>query len=70
MTEILTRYDPADTLVDEETVAVFLTDALETADASFIAHAVGIVARASRSELLNRHLRLVLPPRPSKPHTT
>ena len=39
-------YDPADSLVDSETVAVFLADAYETGDAAFIAEAMAVVARA------------------------
>ncbi|MEB0048096.1 MULTISPECIES: hypothetical protein [unclassified Pseudomonas] len=39
-------YDPADSLVDSETVAVFLADAYDTGDAAFIAEAMAVVARA------------------------
>ena len=39
-------YDHADSLVDSETVAVFLADAYETGDAAFIAEAMAVVARA------------------------
>jgi probable addiction module antidote protein len=46
MTEKLTKYDPAVALVDDEEVAAFLTDALETGDAGFIAKSLGVVARA------------------------
>ncbi|MGN7440649.1 hypothetical protein [Pseudomonas lactis] len=46
MTEPIHDYDPADSLVDLDTVAVFLADAYETADAAFIAEAMGVVARA------------------------
>ena len=42
----LTKYDPAAALVDHEEVAAFLTDALETGDAAFIAKSLGVVARA------------------------
>ena len=42
----LTKYDPAVALVDDEEVAAFLTDALETGDAGFIANSLGVVARA------------------------
>jgi len=46
MAEKLTDYDPAAALVDDEEIAAFLADALETGDAAFIAKSLGIVARA------------------------
>jgi probable addiction module antidote protein len=46
MVEKLTTYDPALALVDDDEVAVFMTDAFETGDAGYVAHALGIVARA------------------------
>jgi probable addiction module antidote protein len=39
-------YDAADFLTDEETIAAYLTDALETGDPRIIAKALGAVARA------------------------
>lgn len=42
----LTPYDPADALVDDNEVAVFMADALETGDAAYIAKALGVIARA------------------------
>jgi len=44
--EKLTDYDPAHALVDDNEIAAFLADALETGDAAFIAKSLGIVARA------------------------
>jgi probable addiction module antidote protein len=46
MKEKLTSYDPAEDLGSEEAIAVFLSDALETGDVAYIAHALGVVARA------------------------
>ncbi|MHB8253785.1 MAG: addiction module antidote protein [Acidiferrobacter sp.] len=46
MSEKLTTYDPAEDLTSDETIAVFMAGAFETNDAGFIAHALGIVARA------------------------
>lgn len=46
MTERLTTYDPSTALVDEESIALFMTEAFETGDAGYIAHALGVVARA------------------------
>ena len=46
MVDQLTTYDPAAALVDGEEMAVFMADAFETGDAGYIAHALGIVARA------------------------
>ncbi|KFC84829.1 addiction module antidote protein [Buttiauxella agrestis] len=42
----VTDYDPAAALVDDEEIAFFMADALETGDAAFIAQALGVVARA------------------------
>lgn len=42
----LTQYDPATALVDDNEIAVFMADALETGDAAYIAKALGVVARA------------------------
>ena len=39
-------YDSAEFLDSPEAIAQYLTEALETADAAFIAHAIGIAARA------------------------
>lgn len=46
MAKKLTTYDPAAALVNDEEMAAFMADAFETGDASYIAHALGIVARA------------------------
>ena len=55
MTEKLTNYDPATALVDEESIALFMSEAFETGDAGYIAHALGVVARAKgMSEIARR----------------
>ncbi|WP_395818716.1 addiction module antidote protein [Devosia sp.] len=46
MDEKLTTYDPAEDLGSDEAVAVFMEEAFKTQDASYIAHALGVVARA------------------------
>jgi probable addiction module antidote protein len=46
MTEKLTTYDPAEDLASDEAIATFMAEAFETNDASYIAHALGVVARA------------------------
>jgi probable addiction module antidote protein len=46
VTEKLTTYDPAVALVDDSEIVFFMTEALETGNASYIAKCVGIVARA------------------------
>ncbi|MHB8252548.1 MAG: addiction module antidote protein [Acidiferrobacter sp.] len=46
MSEKLTTYDPAEDLTSDDAVAVFMAEAFETNDAGFIAHALGVVARA------------------------
>jgi probable addiction module antidote protein len=39
-------YDSAEHLDGPETIAAYLSEALETGDPSFVAHAIGIAARA------------------------
>lgn len=46
MAEKLTAYDPAEDLISNEGIAFFMAEAFKTEDAAFIAHALGIVARA------------------------
>lgn len=40
------RFDPAAYLVNDEAIAVYMSDALESGDPSFVADALGVVARA------------------------
>lgn len=42
----LTRYDPAADLSTAEAVVTFMAEAFETGDVQYIAHALGVVARA------------------------
>lgn len=42
----LTTFDPAEMLTSDDAIAVFVADAFETEDAGYIAHALGIVAKA------------------------
>ncbi len=46
MVEQLSTYDPAAALVSDEAIAVFMADAFETGDASYIAKTLGVIARA------------------------
>ena len=46
MAEKLTTYDPAEDLASDEAMATFMSEAFETNDAGYIAHALGVVARA------------------------
>ena len=46
MTEKLTTYDPAEDLGSEVAIAAFMAEAYETNDAGYIAHALGVIARA------------------------
>lgn len=46
MDEALTTYDPAEDLDSPEAIAVFMAAAFESDDAGYIAHALGVVARA------------------------
>lgn len=44
--ERLTNYDPAEDLGSDEAIAIFMAEAFQTSDAGYIAHALGVVARA------------------------
>ncbi len=46
MTEKLTTFDPAEHLNSDQAIADFMAGAFETNDPGFIAHALGVVARA------------------------
>jgi probable addiction module antidote protein len=46
MTRKLTDYDPAEDLGTDEAIAVFMAEAFATRDARYVAHALGVVARA------------------------
>jgi probable addiction module antidote protein len=46
MAEKLTAYDPAEDLASDTAIATFMAEAFETEDAGYIAHALGVVARA------------------------
>lgn len=44
--ETLTPFDPAEGLTSDEAVAGFMEEAFKTEDVGYIAHALGVVARA------------------------
>jgi probable addiction module antidote protein len=46
MPEKIYDYDPADHLKTDFAISIFMDDAFESGDAAYIAHALGIVARA------------------------
>jgi probable addiction module antidote protein len=46
MAEKLYDYDPAEALTSDDAIEVFLNDAFATGHAGYIAHALGVVARA------------------------
>ncbi len=55
MARKLTNYDPADDLGSKEAIAIFMAEAFKTNDATYIAHALGVVARAKgMSEIASR----------------
>src|SRR5690242_14084865 len=43
MVEKLTIYDPAEDLLSDDGIATFMEEAFKTEDASYIAHALGVV---------------------------
>lgn len=46
MPETISLFDSAELLTSREAIAAFMSDALASSDAGYIAHAVGVVARA------------------------
>lgn len=46
MSQKLTNYDPAEDLLSDEAIAVFMEEALKTEDVNYITHAFGVIARA------------------------
>ncbi len=46
MAEELSNYDPAEDFGSDDAIATFMAEAFETEDAAYIAHALGVVARA------------------------
>ncbi len=46
MTEKLTTFDPTEHLNSDQAIADFMAAAFETRDSAYIAHALGVVARA------------------------
>lgn len=46
MAEKLTIFDPAEGLTSDEAIAAFMAEAFSSEDAGYIAHALGVVARA------------------------
>ena len=54
MGEPVYDYDPAESLDTPEAIAVFVSEAFETGDRSFIAYALGVAARARGMSQLAR----------------
>jgi len=46
MAKPLTTFDPAEGLTSDDAIAAFMEEAFKTEDAGYIAHALGVVARA------------------------
>ena len=53
----LTTYDPAEDLLSDEAIATFMEEAFKTEDASYIAHALGVLARAKGMTEIARETR-------------
>ena len=58
MTETFNDFDPADYLTSPAAIAEFMSDALETCDAGYIAKALGVEARAKGMTELARETGL------------
>ena len=58
MAEKILDFDVADMLDSDEAIEAFLTEAMETGDAKFIASALGVVARAKGMSKIARETGL------------
>ena len=58
MTTVLTVFDPADHLTDEEGQRELLEDALASNDPRYVAHALGIIARAKGMTQIENETRI------------
>ncbi len=58
MTEKPTPYDPAEDLGSDEAVATFMSEAFATGDVGYVAHALGVVARAKGMSQIARQTGL------------
>jgi len=54
----LTKYDPADDLRSKEAIAIFIAEAFKTNDSAYIAHALGVIARAKGMSQVASHTGL------------
>ena len=57
-TPTLTPYDPAEDLASDSAIATFMAEAFTTEDPAYIAHAIGIVARAKGMSQIARQTGL------------
>jgi len=58
MADVLTTYDPAEDLGSDEAVAIFMSEAFATGDTGYIAHALGVAARAKGMSQIARQTGL------------
>lgn len=54
MTQKLTTYDPAEDLTSDAATATFIAEVFASADPDYIAHSLGIVARAKGTAQISR----------------
>ena len=58
MADKLSTYDPAGDLTTDEAIALFMDDAFATNDSAYVAHALGVVARATGMTQVAKHTGL------------
>lgn len=58
MSEQITTYDPAAALDTPEAIDIFLNDAFETEDPSYIAEALGLIARSQGMSNISKKTQL------------
>lgn len=58
MADKLTSYDPAEDLGSDQAIAAFMSGAFATGDTGYIAHALGVVARAKGMSQIARQTGL------------
>lgn len=59
--EKLTKFDPVDCLDSDQAIGYFMARAFETNDPAYVAHALGVVARAKGMTHVGRRLEGACP---------
>jgi len=55
MAEKLSSYDPAEDLGSDEAIAAFMAESVQTGDAAYVSHALGVVTRAKGTAQMRKN---------------